>query len=75
MASGERTPAERRLEGLVLRDSTGALYEVPRVVIERYRLAAEYESAPDYDARDTPTWSVHAAVYAPEPPSNTPKSG
>jgi hypothetical protein len=29
------------LEGLVLRDGSGRLYEVPRVVIERYRMEVE----------------------------------
>jgi hypothetical protein len=29
-----------RLEGLVLRDGAGRLYEVPRAVIERYRVVA-----------------------------------
>jgi hypothetical protein len=67
------------LEGLVLGDGTGAFYEVPTMVIARYRLAddevvrlrlAGQLSGADEPQR--PAWTVHSGVYAPltaPPPS------
>lgn len=66
---------EPRLEGLVLRDGDGAYYEVPRVVIERYRVANPQSAPPGAlpisgskgDLNPTPdsAWQVAGGVYAP----------
>jgi hypothetical protein len=59
------------MEGLVLRDGDGAFYEVPRVVIERYRVTEERaaELTAELPADMAPVsltlaWRVTSAVYA-----------
>lgn len=59
--------ADLRLEGLLLCDGTGACYEVPRVVIERYRVARQLP-APDGAASSAAprlAWVVAGGIYAP----------
>jgi hypothetical protein len=76
MREEQREDPEVRLEGLVLRDSRGWLYEVPCLVIERYRVPEERAMelarglgdgvAPPGDGRaddaDAP-WVVRGGVY------------
>jgi hypothetical protein len=72
MTQRENQTAIGGLEGLVLGDGTGAFYEVPTVVIARYRLAddevvrlrvAAQLSGTDEPQR--PAWTIHSGVYAP----------
>ena len=66
------------LEGLVLRDGDGRYYEVPRVVIERYRMAdadaaglsrSSHDSSASPGANGLPAgalpWSIHDGIYLP----------
>ncbi len=61
---------DSNLEGLVLRDGAGAFYEVPCVVIERYRVPVEravellHEAADDPARFAMPHWVVHGGIYA-----------
>jgi hypothetical protein len=75
MTADEDRPAAMRLEGLVLRDGQGWIYEVPCLVIERYRVtderAAELTARPAGSARQPVSaatlaslaWTVQGGVY------------
>lgn len=65
------------LEGLVLRDGNGILYEVPCAVVERYRVSSERADELSTQSDPAPAavsqlatanWSLHGAVYAPSAP-------
>jgi hypothetical protein len=67
------TPLE--LEGLVLSDADGAFYEVPRVVIERYRVTDERAAELAAELTDdvigmslSLAWRVTRALYAARAP-------
>src|SRR4051812_20728890 len=67
------TPLE--LEGLVLSDADGAYYEVPRVVIERYRVTDERAAELAVELTDdvigmslSLAWRVTRALYAARAP-------
>ncbi len=55
-----------RLEGLVLCDEDGTLYEVPRVVIERYRMV-ESPLRPETDAARSDGDGATVGVHQPAP--------
>ena len=70
-------PFGPRLEGLVLRDGQGIFYEVPCVVIERYRVSVERaaelsarkdvaSSAGERTDGGALAWSIAEGVYADE---------
>jgi len=57
-------------EALILSDHAGALYEVPRAVIERYRLSQDEaalvaQGSAAGGGETALRWSVEGAVYAP----------
>jgi hypothetical protein len=57
-----------RLEGLILHDGS-AYYEVPCLVIERYRVSdqrhAEIAATGEADHSAQPAWIVYGGIYAP----------
>jgi hypothetical protein len=63
------------LEGLILHDGS-AYYEVPCLVIERYRVSeqrhAEIAAARDADSSAEPVWIVYSGIYAPPSVSEGP---
>jgi hypothetical protein len=65
----ELTLGAPRLEGLILRDDAGSLYEVPCALIERYRVsvdrAAEIGAPPGAPA--ALPWVLHGGSYASTP--------
>lgn len=76
MTRDQWEPRDLRLEGLVLRDAHGVLYEVPCTLIERYRVTEEQaaELAELLAATDGPAassipesdaWIVRGGVFAP----------
>lgn len=73
MESG-RAAGMDRVEGVILRDHDGALYEVPSLVIERYRVSADRaaELTDERAAPDGPDgvrwWTVAGAIFGPAQP-------
>jgi hypothetical protein len=75
MVREQRELTAMRLEGLVLRDGQGALYEVPCLLIERYRVTDERAAelagqsraasmpAPEGGVLGAAAWSVQGGVY------------
>lgn len=73
MESG-RAAGVDRMEGIILRDHDGALYEVPSLVIERYRVSADRAvelsgaaAMPD-EIETGAWWTVAGAVFRPVQP-------
>jgi hypothetical protein len=83
MDSPADTLAGLRLEGLLLRDGEGAYYEVPCVIIERYRIASVFTTQPQQrpavdgagnrDLAPDSAWIVAGGVYA--PPADEARAG
>lgn len=72
MMQREKRPPVGELEGLVLSDGSGAFYEVPTVVIARYRVPADEVASlgrvgqlSGADEPHGPAWTVYGGVYAP----------
>ncbi|MGD9890997.1 MAG: hypothetical protein AB7R89_18205 [Dehalococcoidia bacterium] len=77
MADEQRERPALRLEGIVLCDGDGALYEVPYLVIERYRVSTDREkeltialaderamSGDRGGEADGGPWAVRGGIYA-----------
>jgi len=71
MAQCEQRPAVGELEGLLLSDGSGAFYEVPTVVIARYRVSDEEVASlgragqlSGTEKPHRPAWTVHGGIYA-----------
>lgn len=73
-ADHEAQRSEARLEGIILRDSANALYEVPALVIERYRVTPDRAAELAVDAAALggagggAWWTVAGAIFGPLPP-------